>query len=770
MKPTMPTAIALSGGGTKGDFELGAVRALFSRGIRPDILCGTSVGSINAATIAQGAGGLEELEKIWFFLLRKNEDMYLPDPVFASFPQRIQDFFVEQAGKGVADLTVSVTLFLPLSLLADAINWGVQLTAIADAVSKIQSGGLKSLYNLNPIRDKLISYLNPYNVAQSGIKLRLATVSLESGNLRFVNELGRFTDDNTQVDLRDAVLASSSIPFVFPPVHLGSENYVDGGIRAITPIQSALDAGADRIFAVVASRAGTDPKPSFNSANLFQIAQRAAEEIMPDQLQADGTNPPRGWGADVRIIQPEIKVHDSFTIDPGLIRIARDYGYMRAAEIHDYWPTGPSDTRTIFRFLLLSQLSQEITQKRLAIWKMEYFANGHRTLDEIISDPQVIPIPDPDALRAVRQMKLELKSAIEQRQQDFGLAPAITVTPETLDFGKVVVPGSKSLTTVLVLNTSDAGVPPHLDSWPRGFGSWWKEWEGHQWTPLSTTPWDIFVTPLGTVPAATPPEPSIFPGDLLVGPLTIGDPQFSVVPNGLTVKGGQSLALTVTFAPKAAKVVQTTLTINSNDASNPTKTVQLRAEGVVLPPTIAVSPRRLRFGSVRVGESKTNIATLRNEGSSQLVITNVTLNDGGGAFAVGAATPIALDSFKSATIQVVFSPDEAGTFAATVSIQSTDAANGGVDVGVEGSGVGKEPPFQPALLRARFGNDWQNTNARPLGENAAPPEPAPEATAQFSASKTVPGTNTGDHEETTSGSSSSGVDRAASAPVARPTA
>jgi hypothetical protein len=48
---TMPTAIVLSGGGAKGDFEVGAVRCIYDRGIRPDIICGVSVGAINAVKL-----------------------------------------------------------------------------------------------------------------------------------------------------------------------------------------------------------------------------------------------------------------------------------------------------------------------------------------------------------------------------------------------------------------------------------------------------------------------------------------------------------------------------------------------------------------------------------------------------------------------------------------------------------------------------------------------------------------------------------------------
>jgi NTE family protein len=51
----MTTALSLSGGGSKGDFQLGAVRFLYRvRGVRPDIIIGTSVGSINGAKLAEG--------------------------------------------------------------------------------------------------------------------------------------------------------------------------------------------------------------------------------------------------------------------------------------------------------------------------------------------------------------------------------------------------------------------------------------------------------------------------------------------------------------------------------------------------------------------------------------------------------------------------------------------------------------------------------------------------------------------------------------------
>src|SRR5699024_981917 len=84
-------------------------------------------------------------------------------------------------------------------------------------------------------------------VAASGITLRIATVALESGELRYITESGEVRDRQDQpvpgeprVDLVAAIRASCAIPAVFPPVRLGSEHYVDGGARESLPTEVAM--------------------------------------------------------------------------------------------------------------------------------------------------------------------------------------------------------------------------------------------------------------------------------------------------------------------------------------------------------------------------------------------------------------------------------------------------------------------------------------------------------------------------------------------------
>src|SRR5260370_1280747 len=175
----------------------------------------------------------------------------------------------------------------------------------------------------SPIRQLVVDHLDPGRVAASGIKLRLGAVSLESGELRYVTESGELVSrDNVSlglepVDLHEAVLASASIPVMFPPVRLGDEHYVDGGVRELLPLDFAFQhLGADHIYAVVASALGVTAAPTFRDKGLLDVAQRVTTEIGPDEILYKAMHPPRGWGRRGTPIAPPVPVPHTLLLDP----------------------------------------------------------------------------------------------------------------------------------------------------------------------------------------------------------------------------------------------------------------------------------------------------------------------------------------------------------------------------------------------------------------------------------------------------------------------
>ncbi|HZI89610.1 MAG TPA: patatin-like phospholipase family protein, partial [Candidatus Polarisedimenticolia bacterium] len=91
-----------------------------------------------------------------------------------------------------------------------------------------------SMFDHRPLFEMLKRYASPDRIARSRKELRIGAVSLETGNYCEV--------DQAQPNLLDWTLASCSMPLFFPPVTIGKEHYVDGGVRSITPLQGAFAA------------------------------------------------------------------------------------------------------------------------------------------------------------------------------------------------------------------------------------------------------------------------------------------------------------------------------------------------------------------------------------------------------------------------------------------------------------------------------------------------------------------------------------------------
>jgi NTE family protein len=191
-RPRLPvvgerTAFVLSGGGNQGVSQVGMLRALIERSIQPDVIIGTSVGALNGAVIATSpvAEQVDHLEEVWLGLTG--------DQVFPGGAWRRAWNLVRRD-----DHIIS--------------NEGVQ---------SILTGTLLA----NTFGDL-------------AVPLRVVTTDLETGN-EVVFASG---------PLRPALLASTALPGIFPPVRMDDAVLVDGAVVNLVPISHALAGPIDRIF------------------------------------------------------------------------------------------------------------------------------------------------------------------------------------------------------------------------------------------------------------------------------------------------------------------------------------------------------------------------------------------------------------------------------------------------------------------------------------------------------------------------------------------
>jgi NTE family protein len=301
------------------------------------------------------------------------------------------------------------------------------------------------------------------------------------------------------VPIPDAVLASAAIPFVFEPVKLGIDTYVDGGVRQSVPIGGAIAAGATNVWAVLAGHIAVSPEPvqdpltggtitTYGGASFVQIAERAAMEIMPAQIEQDNINLLAAWSAaTVTIIQPELgtsppDIHNGFTVDPGLIRIRMAHGYMRTDDVNTARELRGNGWASVADQISQLLFTTDIVNLRYQIWLREHdyhaFAPNftrHGTLQ------QPTPVVETEAalvLADIRQMKQKLEQLVQQRLMGINLDG-----------------------TPIVLDRPLQGAVPDQ---PTRMTDWWLEWEAHQFATPGA-PWDAKTpfTPL-PLPVATP--------------------------------------------------------------------------------------------------------------------------------------------------------------------------------------------------------------------------------------------------------------------------
>ena len=121
---------------------------------------------------------------------------------------------------------------------------------------------------------------------------------------------------------------------VFPPHPMADDDYVDGGVIEIVPVSAAAALGATRIIAVVAVplRLPRDER-DYAAAPAGYIGLRSMGMIGVAERQIANLNVHLPEGTTLTTIDPVVDVVGLFEVEPGLLRINKDYGWLRAADL-----------------------------------------------------------------------------------------------------------------------------------------------------------------------------------------------------------------------------------------------------------------------------------------------------------------------------------------------------------------------------------------------------------------------------------------------------
>ena len=234
--PNDSLALMLGGGGARGAYQAGVLRAIARRhpGLRLPILTGISAGAVNTTFLAAQAAPLpeatEQLVKLWLSLT--------PDQVYNvhTLPLigNVGRWGMRLIGGGGGDRKEPTRGLLDTSPLRRVLERALP----HDAEGKLP--GIQ--HNIRTGRlDAVALSATSYTTGQSVTWVQGRDVTLWQRPQRR-SELASITVEH--------VLASSALPMLFPAVRVGTEWYGDGGVRLTAPLSPALHLGATRILTV----------------------------------------------------------------------------------------------------------------------------------------------------------------------------------------------------------------------------------------------------------------------------------------------------------------------------------------------------------------------------------------------------------------------------------------------------------------------------------------------------------------------------------------
>lgn len=255
-------SVVLGGGGMKGLAHIGALKVLYRWGLVPDELVGTSVGAYIAA-MAAGGMPLAEIEEV--ALAIRQED--------------ILDF-----------------------------NWLGLLT---------RRGRARSLYRGKAIHDFFRRTLPVDRFDQLLVPLFVTSVDLESAR-----EVVWGMPGFTEVPIHDCLVASCSIPGIYPPKKINRFHFVDGSLVDSLPVKVAVYRKADLIIAVYLEPKDMSAR-GVNRRGVAAILQQS-QSILSRTLVAH--NLKHFEKAPIVLIQPQVQ-------DFGLFDFENHAAVIRAGEL-----------------------------------------------------------------------------------------------------------------------------------------------------------------------------------------------------------------------------------------------------------------------------------------------------------------------------------------------------------------------------------------------------------------------------------------------------
>jgi len=274
MADGIKVGLVLSGGGAKGAYQIGVLKALRELGARIDAVSGASIGALNGGILASSPSldvAIARLEDLWG-RLAKQSPLKVKTPgylmLLAAAGLRFQ-------GAGLALGAVSAAQRIAHRLGYEVPEW----------MEFLEDG----LLDDNPLKALMDEYLVPEDL-ENGLPLYVSLYKSDGGMAdllaAFMAEVGMANTPESKFvhiqalasdERKDALLASAAIPMLFKARLVSGQRYSDGGqggwqtMHGNTPIAPLIEAGCNLIIVTHLSDGSPWSRQDFAGTTILEI-------------------------------------------------------------------------------------------------------------------------------------------------------------------------------------------------------------------------------------------------------------------------------------------------------------------------------------------------------------------------------------------------------------------------------------------------------------------------------------------------------------------
>ncbi len=273
----MKVGLALAGGGAKGAYHVGVIKALEELNVVPDCIAGASIGALNGAMLAATSDmskGYSRLHEVWSALAQES-------PLKLSSKLPITMPLILASGAAFRSMPILSAVLSASSDIAEKFGYDTPLSQSEILESNNLVKLLEEYLSPADLRKGIPMYASVFE--SSGAVSDLFGIALASFGIKNTdNSKYIHIQEQSDANMQNALLASAALPLLYRQRVIDGKKYSDGGQgdwqgeSGNIPVEPLIDAGCDLVIVAHLSNGSMWDRSRYPDANIIEVRPQSS--------------------------------------------------------------------------------------------------------------------------------------------------------------------------------------------------------------------------------------------------------------------------------------------------------------------------------------------------------------------------------------------------------------------------------------------------------------------------------------------------------------